>query len=93
MLNEQAFAKEAPHSVSLEERHRLRVTGVSEVLRFDEDLVAMETALGTLTVEGEGLHVEKLSLEIGELTLEGSVESLCYSRESRGKGSFWSKIF
>ena len=53
----------------------------------------MDTALGLLTVEGEQLHVEKLSLDVGELTLEGSIQSLCYSRSGQKKGSFWSRVF
>ena len=60
------FRAELPHSIQLEERHRLAVTGVSEVLSFDENEVIMDTSLGLLTVEGEGLHVEKLSLDMGE---------------------------
>lgn len=87
------FRADMPHSLSLDERHRLTVTGVSEVLSFDEAEVIMDTALGLLTVEGEGLHVEKLSLDIGELSLEGSVQSLCYSRGSQKKGNIWSRLF
>ncbi|MBR5536942.1 MAG: sporulation protein YabP [Clostridia bacterium] len=87
------FRGDMPHSVSLDERHRLNVTGVSEVVSFDETEVIMDTTLGLLTVEGEGLHVEKLSLDIGELSLEGSVHSLCYSRGNQKKGSIWSRLF
>jgi len=87
------FRTELPHSVQLEERHRLAVTGVSEVLSFDENEVIMDTSMGLLTVEGEGLHVEKLSLDMGELSLEGSIQSLCYSRDRQKKGSFWSRVF
>ena len=87
------FRTDLPHNLNLEERHRLAVTGVSEVLSFDENQVVMDTALGLLTVEGEELHVEKLSLDIGELSLEGSVQSLYYSRDRQKKGSFWSKVF
>ena len=87
------FRADLPHCLNLEERHRLSVTGVSEVLSFDENQVVMDTSLGLLTVEGEGLHVEKLSLDIGELSLEGSVQSLCYSHDRQKKGSFWSRVF
>ena len=87
------FRAELPHSIQLEERHRLVVTGVSEVLSFDDNEVFMDTSLGLLTVEGEGLHVEKLSLDMGELSLEGSIQSLCYSRDRQKKGSFWSRVF
>ena len=87
------FRADMPHSLSLDERHRLTVTGVSEVLSFDETEVIMDTTLGLLTVEGEELHVEKLSLDIGELTLEGSIQSLCYSHDRQKRGSFWSRVF
>ena len=94
MVNNGDFRGDTPHSVVLEERHRLSVSGVSEVLSFDKEQVAMETSLGRLTVEGEGLHVEKLSLDVGELTLEGNIQSLAYSHDGKGKsGSFWSRVF
>ena len=92
MVNNE-FRPDLPHSLNLEERHRLAVIGVSEVLSFDENQVVMDTALGLLTVEGEQLHVEKLSLDVGELTLEGTVDSLQYSRGGQKKGSFWSRVF
>ena len=92
MVNNE-FRPDLPHSLNLEERHRLAVTGVSEVLSFDDNQVVMDTALGLLTVEGEQLHVEKLSLDVGELTLEGTVDSLQYSRSGQKKGSFWSRVF
>ena len=93
MTNNSDYRSELPHSVTLEERRRLTITGVSEVLSFDENQVVMDTALGLLTVEGEQLHVEKLSLDVGELTLEGTVDSLQYSRGGQKKGSFWSRVF
>lgn len=93
MENTSQFQTDRPHSLILEERRRMQVSGVSEVLRFDEEQMVMETSLGQLTIEGEGLHVEKLSLDVGELTLEGSVLSLCYSREGKSRGSFWSRVF
>lgn len=82
----------APHSVILENRGRCSVSGVIEVLSFDEDEIVMETNRGNLTVGGQGLHVEKLSLDTGELTLDGSVDAIVYSQEKRGK-SFWGRFF
>ena len=93
MTNKSDYRSELPHSVTLEERRRLTVTGASEVLSFDENQVVMDTSLGLLTVEGEEMHVEKLSLDIGELTLEGTIDSLGYSRAGKSRGSFWSKVF
>ena len=54
------------HSIVLEEREKLRVTGVSDVQSFDEEQVLLETAKGMLIVRGQGLHVEKLQLDAGE---------------------------
>ena len=93
MVKNREFTGDTPHSIVLEERHRLSVSGVSEVLSFDEEEVVMETSMGQLTVEGEGLHVEKLTLDVGELTLEGNISALCYSREGKSRSSFWSKVF
>ncbi|MEA5039883.1 MAG: sporulation protein YabP [Clostridiaceae bacterium] len=82
-----------PHNLVLEDRRRLSVSGVTEVISFDDCQVVMETDRGLLTVEGADLHVEKLSLDVGELTLEGEIDSLSYAREGKGKGGFWSRVF
>lgn len=78
----------APHRVTLEERSGLSVSGVEEVERFDESEIVMSTTRGTLVIRGEGLHIEKLSLDGGELRVEGSVDALTYEDdgESRGGG-------
>lgn len=67
------------HSLSLSERRRLNVSGVSDVESFDEDTVVLSTAGGSLTVRGSGLKIEKLSLDGGELVVEGKIDSLDYS--------------
>ena len=53
---------------------------------------AMDTAQGVLIVRGEGLHIEKLSLDGGDLKVEGMVESLTYEEDRRGKGGFLSRL-
>ena len=57
MENSNQFQADGPHSLVLEERRRLNVSGVSEVLSFDEEQVVMETALGQLTVEGRNIPI------------------------------------
>lgn len=93
MLREELTASKGLHNVTLEDCRRVVATGVSEVMSFDEQQVVMDTDHGVLTVEGSGLHVEKLSLDMGELSLEGSIQSLCYSHDRQKKGSFWSRVF
>jgi len=80
------------HRLILEERETLTVSGVEEVESFDENTIIMDTTKGALVVRGEGLHIEKLSLDGGDLKVDGSVESLSYE-ESREKGGFFSRLW
>ena len=81
-----------PQRITMEERARLTVTGVEEVLSFDTERIVMRTVLGELTVTGSGLHVGKLSLDTGELAVEGLASDLSYAEQSVG-GGFWSRLF
>ena len=63
------------HSLRLTERKSLSVTGVTEVVRFDEDAVVLQTDMGTLTVQGEQLQLKELSVEGGRVTVEGTISS------------------
>ena len=83
----------APHNVILENRERLSVSGVSEVLSFDENQVALVTSMGLLTVGGQQLHVEKLSLEMGEIAIAGQVEAVIYEDDQQRRRGFWSRLF
>ncbi len=75
-----------PHHVVLEERGRLTVSGVSDVERFDESEIVMSTARGTLVVTGENLHIEKLSLDGGDLKVEGDIDALTYEDGKAERG-------
>ncbi len=81
-----------PHQVTLSEREQLTVTGVEEVLRFDENEVELRTGRGTLLVRGEGLHVGKLAIESGELGVDGRVAELVYADEPERVG-FFGRLF
>lgn len=84
----------APHRITLEDRGALSVSGVMEVERFDENEIVMSTSRGTLVVRGEDLHIEKLSLDGGELRVEGSVDSLLYEDDGeRRGGSLLARLF
>lgn len=64
-------SREMPHSVILEGREKLTISGVTDVHSFDEEQVLLETVRGMLVVRGQGLHVERLQLEAGELIIQG----------------------
>lgn len=76
----------------MQERGSLTVSGVEEVESFDEHEVVMVTVAGMLVVRGEELHVGKLSLDTGELRLEGRVSELRYEENTRNEG-FWARLF
>ena len=77
------------HHIILEEREQLVVSGVEEVESFDE----ITTAQGALEIQGEGLHIEKLSLDGGDLKVEGRVNALLYGEENRTGGGLFARLF
>ena len=70
---------EAAHHIILEEREQLSVSGVEEVESFDENTIVLDTDMGLLTIKGKELHVSRLTVEKGELEVDGQVDSLAYS--------------
>lgn len=84
-----------PHNVIMEDRKTVSITGVNDVDSFDENVIVAFTDLGELTVKGIGLHITKLTIETGELTLSGEIQSLVYTNDNgTGKqGGFFSRVF
>ena len=78
----------------LENRKKLSVSGVNDVLSFDDQVVMIDTELGLLTVKGENIRINKLSLDTAEVIIEGEISTLIYSQTKQEKtGSILSKIF
>lgn len=83
-------------NVILENREKLTISGVLDVLSFDDQIVILETDLGLLTVKGENLRINKLSLDTTEVIVEGTITNLSYSEKNLDKksgGSIIGKIF
>lgn len=79
-----------PHKLTLNERNTLTMTGVSEVVSFDETSVVLHTNLGTLEVLGQELKLKNLSPEGGQVTIHGQISVLSYE-EPRECRSFWGR--
>ena len=79
----------------LENRSKLSISGVNDVLSFDDQVVMVETELGLLTVKGENLRINKLNIDTSEAIVEGEISYLSYSDKEleKGKSSFLGKIF
>ena len=80
-----------PHKLVLSERKLLTVTGVTEVVSFDDATVIAHTELGTLVVQGKDLQLKTLLPEGGQVTVEGTIATLMYE-EPRPAGSLWQRL-
>ncbi len=80
------------HTLSMENREKLSMSGVEDVSGFDESVVVLTTALGELSIRGSGLHIERIDLDVGELELRGNVRELSYD-EPRTTATLWQRLF
>ena len=86
----------AKHSVKLERRESISVSGVLDVISFDEETVVIDTELGILILKGVGLHVNRLNLDTGELEADGEIVSINYEEGhtyGKSKPMFLGKLF
>nr|WP_314460920.1 sporulation protein YabP [uncultured Clostridium sp.] len=85
-----------PHRLTIDNRASSTMTGIRDVVSFDENQVVLDTDMGLLTLKGKDLHVSRLTLEKGEVDLNGSIESLLYSSNEalrRSGESLLSRLF
>ena len=80
-----------PHKLTLNERKSLTMTGVTEVVSFEESAVVLQTALGLLTVQGQDLKLKTLSLEGGQVEVDGQISALQY--EEPRESSLWQRLW
>ncbi len=81
-----------PHSIVLNERSELTVSGVTDIASFDEQTIIADTVQGELTIRGEQLHIIKMSVDAGELVVEGEISVLSYSEDRKSHGGFFSRL-
>lgn len=80
------------HTLSLEDRTRLSLSGVEDVSGFDETLIVLSTAVGALNIRGEQLHIDRIDLEAGQLEVRGKIGEISYD-ETAPSGSLWQRLF
>ena len=80
------------HSLRLEGRTKLSITGVDDVSGFDENMVVLSTGQGDLCIRGQELHIEKIDLDAGQMELHGHIQELNYD-EPAASGSLWTRLF
>lgn len=81
-----------PHKLTLNERKSLTLTGATEVVSFDEGAVILKTGLGTLVIQGKELKLKTLSLDGGQVAVDGHICALIYE-ENRSSGGMLRRLF
>lgn len=81
------------HNLTMENREKLKITGVADVDSFDDKTVTVFTDMGELTIRGDELHINSLSTEVGELDLQGKIDSLTYTENKPQAKGFFNKVF
>ncbi len=84
--------EEQDHRLVLSRRGKLTMTGVHEVISFDENTVVLTTCMGTLVIQGESLQLKTLSVEGGQVAVDGRVNALHYEAE-RPAGGLLRRLF
>lgn len=84
------------HKLVINQRKTSMVTGVLDVISFDLNEILLETEQGMLTVKGTDLHVNRLSVEKGEVDLGGNIDSISYTdvhKASERREHFFARLF
>lgn len=84
--------KQKNHLMSLDNRLKLVLTGAEDVSGFNEETVSVKTTCGTLIIKGEKLHIDKLNLETGEVSIDGKINAMQYIGSNNSKSKL-SKLF
>lgn len=91
-INRENDKKNAKHCINIESREQINLTGIEEVISYDEKSIAMQSNLGQITLDGEGLNIVQLNLDDGEVAICGKLNALYYMEPRRGGGVF-SRLF
>lgn len=81
-----------PHTLTLDNRRQLRLSGVTEVESFDEQTVVLHTSCGVLLIRGQGLHMQTLSIDGGQVAVDGTIISMVYE-DVQKSGGILSRLF
>ncbi len=83
---------ERGHTLTLENREVLELSGIKDVDAFNEDEIIAKSSMGDIIIKGSALHVDELNLETGRLKVSGKIGAFVYNDKPTAKG-FWGKVF
>ncbi len=80
-------------NVIIESRKRLEMSGIKDVISFDDETILLDSVMGRITVKGEELHIESFNTSSGDLSASGTVHAVVYMSDVKSHGGFFSKLF
>lgn len=80
-------------NIIIEGRKKLTMSGIKDVISFDEETLLLDSVMGRITVKGEGMHIESFNNEAGDLSASGKVHAVVYMSDAKHEGGFFSRIF
>lgn len=94
-MEDKKVIKAKSQSISIENREKMLLTGVTDVSSFDENTIVLDTEMGGLVIKGTGMHISKLCVDDGNLNIEGFIISCSFTEKAASKksGGFLSNIF
>lgn len=82
------------HGISMENREKMTITAVDDVVSFDEEKVIVDTAMGTMTVFGSDFRIHKLNVDDGQLVIDGKIDEIQYSENhKKDQKGFFARMF
>ena len=92
-IKQKSLKSDLPHNIIMENRSKISVSGVENAESYNENEVVLCTSKGILIIRGECLGLSKLSLDSGEITVNGHISTLEYVEPKKSGTSFLSKLF
>lgn len=93
-VNAKTNPQNTVHNLIMENRKKISLSGITDVDHFDENTVLLYTQMGEITISGKDLHVNDLSVDTGEMNIEGDIWSIVYGdKDRRSPLSFFGKLF
>ena len=90
-MMQNAASEQKEHTIALSNRKILSLTGISDVISFDETLVTLSCSQSIISIEGEGMRVLRMDVDLGDLAIEGKINAISYIDKRTRKSGLFSK--
>ncbi len=82
-----------PHTIIMEDRKKISLTGIKDILSFDDETVSVISVMGKAVIRGKEIKIESFNVENGDMVIEGRFDALVYLNDSSAKGSVIRRLF